>query len=122
MLAAQIELILLLTGLATSGAVVMSLAPATMMKILFRQISSNSVNLLIARHWGLLIFLVGALLIYAAYHPVIRIPTLIVAIVEKASFALGVFASPLRRFSAVVIVALADASMAAVYLMFLVGL
>src|SRR5499427_2560889 len=28
--------------------------------------------LAVARHWGLLIFLVGALLIYAAFHPSVR--------------------------------------------------
>jgi hypothetical protein len=37
MLAAQIEPIVLLTGLATAGALVLFLAPVTMMKMLFGQ-------------------------------------------------------------------------------------
>ena len=37
MLAGQIELILFITGLATTGALVLSLAPVTMMKMLFGQ-------------------------------------------------------------------------------------
>src|SRR5438132_13876294 len=122
MLAAQIESILLITGLATAGAVVLFLAPVTMMKMLFGQAPSDALSLLIARHWGLLIFLVGALLIYAAYHAEIRVPTLIVAIVEKAAFALGMLISPFRRRPTVVVMALADAGMEAVYLMYLVGI
>ena len=121
MLAAHIELILLLTGLATAGAALLFLAPVTMMKMLFGQAPSDALSLLIARHWGLLVCLVGALLIYAAYHAEIRVPTLIVAIVEKAAFALGMFLSPFRRPRTVLVMALADAGMAAVYLMYLVG-
>src|SRR5229473_5234753 len=122
MLAAQIEWILLLTGLATAGALVLFVAPVTMMKMLFGQAPSDALSLLIVRHWGLLVCLVGALLIYAAYHAEVRVPTLIVAIVEKAAFALGMFISPFRRRPAVLVVALADAVMASVYLMYLTGL
>ena len=122
MLAAHIEWILLLTGLATAGALVVFLLPVPMIKILFGQAPSDVLSLAITRHWGLLIFLVGALLIYAAYHPECRFPTLIVAIVEKAVFALAMFISPFRRRTAVLAMALADAGMAAVYLMYLTGL
>ena len=122
MLASQIELILLLTGLATAGALVLFLAPVTMMKVLFGQAPADALSLLIARHWGLLVCLVGALLIYAAYHAEIRAPALIVAIVEKAAFALGMLISPFRRHRVVLVMALADAGMAAVYLIYLIGL
>jgi hypothetical protein len=122
MVAAQIELILLITGLATAGALVLVLAPVPMMKMLFGQAPSDGLGLLIARHWGLLIGLVGALLIYAAYHAEVRVPTLIVAVVEKAAFALGVIISPFRRRPSALIMALADAGMATVYLIYLTGL
>ena len=121
MLAAQIELILLVTGLATAGAFVLFLAPVTMMKVLFGQAPSDASSLFIARHWGLLVALVGALLIYAAYHAEVRAPALIVAIVEKLVFALGMFFSPFRRRPTVLVMALADAGMAAVYVMYLAG-
>jgi hypothetical protein len=84
------------------------------------QAYSDALSLLIVRHWGLLVGLVGTLLIYAAYHPEIRVPTLIVAIVEKAAFALGVFLSPFHRRPTVFVMALADAGMAAVYLIYLI--
>jgi hypothetical protein len=122
MLAARIELILLLTGLATAGAFAVFLAPVTMMRILFGQAPSDALGLLVARHWGLLIGLVGALLVYAAYHPEVRVPTMIVAIGEKAVFALGVLASALRRRPIALLMALADSAMAAAYLGYLSGL
>ena len=122
MLAAQIELIIMFTGLATAGALAVFLAPVTMMRMLFGQAPSDALSLLITRHWGLLVGLVGTLLIYAAYHAEVRMPTLIVAIVEKAAIALGVLVSPFRRRPAALVVALADAGMAAVYLMYLAGL
>ena len=52
MTAAKIELILLITGLATTGALVLFLAPVTMMKIVFGQAPSDLLSLLIVRHWG----------------------------------------------------------------------
>jgi hypothetical protein len=122
MLAARIELILLLTGLVTAGAVALFLAPVAVMRILFGQAPSDALGLLITRHWGLLVCLVGALLICAAYHAEIRLPTLVVAIVEKVAFALGVFVSPLRRRPTVLVMAVADAGIAAVYSMYLIGL
>jgi|SRR5579872_2585129 len=122
MLSAQIELILLLTGLATSSALVMFLAPTTTMKMLFGRAASDTVSILIARHWGLLIFLVGQLLVYAAYNAEIRVVALILAIVEKVMFAILVFVSPLRRSRTAIVVALGDTSMAVIYLMCLTGL
>jgi len=121
MVAAQIQWILLITGVATAGALGLFLAPVPGMKMLFGQAPSDALSLLIVRHWGLLVGLVGALLIYAGYHAEIRVPTLIVATVEKIAFAIGMFLSPFRRRPAVLVMALADAGMAAVYLMYLVG-
>jgi hypothetical protein len=40
---------------------------------------------LLVRHWGLLLFLVGALLVYSAFAPAIRVPVMIIAIVEFGS-------------------------------------
>jgi hypothetical protein len=122
MLAAYIELILLITGLATAGVLVGFVAPVPVMKVLFGQAPTDALSLFIARHWGLLVSLVGALLIYAAYHAEVRVPTLIVAIVEKAALVLGVFISPFRQRPTVRAMALADAGMSALYAMYLTGL
>ena len=122
MLAAHIELILLITGLATAGVLVVSVAPVAVMKMLFGQAPSDALSLFIARHWGLLVCLVGALLMYAAYHAEVRVPTLIVAIAEKAALVLGLLLSPFRRRPTVLAMALADAGMSAVYALYLTGL
>ena len=122
MTAGHIELILLITGLATAGALALVVAPAPMMKALFGQAPADPLGLAVARHWALLIFLVGGLIVYAAYRPEIRVPTLIVAAVEKAAFAVGMLTSPLRRRPAVIVMALADAGMAALYGMLLTGM
>jgi hypothetical protein len=66
--------------------------------------------------------LVGVLLIYAAYHAEARVPTLIVAIVEKMALVLGLLISPFRQRPTVLAMALADAGMSVVYLMYLAGL
>jgi hypothetical protein len=122
MISAHIELILLITGAATTGALALFLAPIPMTKLLFGQLPGDALGLLIVRHWGLLIFLVGVLLISAAYRPEIRGFVLIVAITEKAGWALGAFISPFRRRPAVLVMALADAGMATVYALHLTGL
>ena len=122
MLAAHIELILLITGVATAGVLVVFVAPVPVMKVLFGQAPSDALSLFIARHWGLLVCLVGALLIYAAYHAEVRVPTLIVAIVEKAALVLGILISPFRQRPTVLAVVVADIGMATMYAIYLIGL
>jgi hypothetical protein len=122
MIAANIELILLLTGIATAGALLMCATPTPLLKALFGVAPSDGLTILIARHWGLLVGLVGLLLVYAAYHAEVRLATLIVAIVEKLAWALCVFLSPFRRRPQAVATALADTGMAATYLAYLSGM
>ena len=122
MIAAHIQLILLITGLATASALAVFLAPAVTMKMLFGQVPSDPLSLAIARHWGLLIFCFGVLLIYAAYHPEVRTPTLVLASLEKIVLATGVLTSSLRRRPIALVVALSDAAFAALYVMYLAGL
>jgi hypothetical protein len=122
MLTDQIQPILLVTGVATAGVLVLCLAPVTTMKLVFGQAPADALGLLVIRHWGLVVSLVGALLIFAAYHADNRVPTLIVAIVEKTAFVCGLLVSPFRRRPAVLAIAMADAGMTAVYLIYLTGL
>ena len=121
MLAGHMELILWVTGLATAGALVVCLAPVPVMKAVFGQSPPDALSLLIARHWGLLVSLVGALLIYAAYYAEVRVPVLIIAIVEKVVIVLGLLLSPFRRRAPVLAIVLGDMGMAVVYLFYLAG-
>lgn len=43
----------------------------------------NDTGLLFAQHWGLLVFCIGGLLVYAAHNPSFRTPILVVATIEK---------------------------------------
>jgi hypothetical protein len=78
--------------------------------------------MVVARHWGLLLFCVGALLIYAGFHPAVRKPAVVLASVEKAGFVACVFGTSLRRRPAVAMMAAADAVMVLLYGLYLSGL
>ena len=119
MLNDHIDVILLMTGLATAGALSLSLAPMRMAKIIFGRPPADELGIFITRHWGLLVGSVGALIVYSAYHPETRVPVMIVAIAEKAAFALGMFLSPFRRRPTALGLALADSGMATLYLLYL---
>jgi hypothetical protein len=119
MLAEHIQLILVITGAATGAVIVLFLAPVRVMKVVFGQVPSDALSVLIVRHWGLLVALIGGLLIYAAYHAEIRIPTLIAAVVEKLALVVGLILSPVRQRPTVLAMILADTGMATVYLFYL---
>ena len=107
MIGAHIELILIVTGAITAIALVQSVAPASVLRMIFGEAPTDEVGLAVARHWSLLTFLVGALLVYASFHPSVRGPATVVAAIEKAALGLGVFGTSLRTRPAAVTVAAA---------------
>ena len=121
MIGAHIELILIVTGALTAIALLQFIAPASILRMIFGEATTDNVNLAVARHWGLLIFLVGALLVYAAFQPSVRVPAIVIAVIEKAAFALGIFGTSLRKHSAAVAMAAGDSLIALVYVLYLVG-
>jgi hypothetical protein len=66
---------------------------------------------LMARHWSLLVALVGGLLIAAAFHPELREAAMIVASAEKLALGIMVLASPLRTRAFTLFAVGADAVM-----------
>ncbi len=99
----------------------MSLAPTFLLRQIFQVRTPSPVTLLLARHWGLLIFLVGALLVISAYDPSIREPVLIVAALEKTIFAGLIFMNSANTMSLAKILALADTFFAILYVLYLLG-
>ena len=73
------------------------------------------------RHWGVLVFVVGCLIIYSAYAPAIRAPVLIAAAVEKFALGLLVFFGPVKRTSGMTTSAVVDGVFAILYVVILVG-
>ena len=121
MISAHIELILIVTGALTAIVLVQFIAPAPVLRMIYGEAPTDQVGLAVARHWGLLIFLVGALLVYAAFQPSVRVPAIVIAVIEKAAFALGIFGTPLRKHSAAVAMAVGDSLIALVYVLYLAG-
>src|SRR5262245_40817703 len=97
-------------------------APSWMVRHAFGEAPSGPVSMALARHWGLLLFCVGALLVYSAFHLPVRGPAVVVALVEKAGFVACVFGTSLRQRPMASMMAAGDAVMSVVYVLYLVGL
>jgi hypothetical protein len=121
MVGAHIELILVVPGAITAIALLQFIAPAPVLRMIYGEAPTDKVGLAVARHWGLLAFLVGALLIYAAFYPPIRDPVMVVAIIEKAALGLGVFGTSLRLHPAAAAAAAGDSVIALIYVLYLAG-
>jgi hypothetical protein len=112
MTTASTEWILIAIGAITASMLLQFFAPAAMLRRAYGQAPSDALSLMIARHWGLLVFLVGILLIVAAYQPAIRVPVIVVAIVGKLVLAGLILGSSLRQWPAAVVIAVSDIVMA----------
>lgn len=96
-------------------------APRFVAAAIFGDSDPSASTLLLVRHWGLLVALVGALLIYAAWHPEVRVPVMIVAAIEKFAIGALVLTSPLRARHVTLAVVGADAIMALLFVALLIG-
>ena len=115
MIKTYISEILIVTGVLTMPGITLFLAPKTMLRLAFGAPSPDPVTTTIARHWGLLLFLVGGLLVFAGCHPEVRVPVMIVGTTEKFLIAALVFASPLRARRLLDVIVGADAVMGMLY-------
>ena len=122
MIAARIELILIVTGAVTATMLSQFLAPSPVLRWIYGEAPTDKVSVALARHWGLLIFCVGALLIYAAFNPPVRAPILVFAVIEKVGLGVCVLGTSLRRQGIVARLAGGDLLMALVYVLYLLGL
>ena len=121
MIAAHIELILIVTGAVTATMLSQFFAPLVMLRRIYGEAPTDGVSVALARHWGLLIFCVGGLLIYAAFYPQVRAPVLVFAVIEKAALAVCVLGTSLRRKGSAAVLAGADLLMALVFVLYLSG-
>ena len=120
MIASHAAAILVVTGVLTMGASIAVIAPAALCKVLFGT-EPDDAALLVTRHWGLLVALVGGLLVYAAYHPDARVPVMIVCVIEKLALGAFFLGSPFRRRTVLAVVVGSDVVMALLYLWLLFG-
>src|SRR5215470_13206244 len=120
MIGAHIEVVLIVTGALTAVALPQFIAPVPMLRMIYGQAPTDATSLLLARHWGLLIFLIGVLLIYAAFHHAVREPATLLAAIEKIALGIGVFGTSLRKHSVAAAIAAGDSLIALVYVLYLV--
>src|SRR5262245_28148643 len=122
MIATRIELILIVSGAATTM-LSQFFAPLPVLRLIYGEAPTDGVSVALARQWGLLIFRVGALLIYAAFYPPVRAPILVFAVMEKVGLGgVCVLGTSLRRQGIVAVLVSGDLLMALVYLLYLWGL
>jgi len=118
----NIEVILIVTGVLTATMLAQFVAPSWTLRHAFGEVPSGTVGFVLARHWGLLLFCVGMLLVYSAFHPTVRQPAVVVASVEKVGFVACVFGTSLRQRRIPSIMAMGDGLMTVIYMLYLIGL
>jgi len=121
MIGAHIDIILIVTGALTALALLQFIAPVPMLRMIYGDAPTDEVSLALARHWGLLVFLIGVLLIYAAFHPAVRNPATLLAALEKIALGVGVFGTSLRKHPVAAVIAAGDSLIALVYVLYLGG-
>lgn len=87
-----IKLILYVTGTVTMMPALQFLAPTLFLQASGMQ-AGDATGLFFVRHWGLLVFCLGALLVYAARRADIRRPVMFAAAVEKFGLVVMVLTS-----------------------------
>lgn len=112
--------ILIVTGAITLLAAAAIVAPAPVLRVVFGSTAPDFVARAITRHWGLLVALFGALLVYAGYHPEVRAPVMLAAAIEKLGVA-AIFGFVQPRRPLLLAIIAGDAAMAILYLVILSG-
>lgn len=97
MITANIQIILIITGLATATTLAQFIAPTQVIRSTYGEVLTSTVSIAIARNWGLGVFCVGALLVYSAFHLELRAAAMTVAIVGKVGFIAGILGTSLRK-------------------------
>jgi hypothetical protein len=83
---ANMKWVMLVTGLLTCTMFYAAIAPAAALQSTFGQSLRGPVAEIVVRNWGVLITLIGGMLIYGAFNPLVRPLVLTVAGISKAGF------------------------------------
>ena len=113
--------ILIVTGALTATMLAQFVAPSWILRLAYGEVPTGVVSIALARHWGLLLFCVGALLIYSAFYQPLREAAVVLAAVEKAGF-VALFGTSLYQRPMALIMAVGDAVMVLVFVFYLAGL
>lgn len=118
----NIKWIMLAGGVLTCTMALAIVAPQLALQRTFGTSLEGPLAEVVVRSWGMLVTLVGAMLIYAAYRPVHRPLVLLVAAVSKAALLL-LIAGPGRDFAATATpVIVADGLMVVLFIVYLLSI
>lgn len=117
-----IVVLLVASGAATAlVGLVAFLAPRPFLRLVVKVDAADGATQFFVRHWGVLLAVVGALIVYAAYAPAARPAILSAAIAEKFVGVLLIFFGPAKRTAPLTAIAIADGLLAALYAALLTG-
>lgn len=117
----NIQIILYVTGTITASMLLQFVAPARMLKVGNQLQVSDPIALFFARAAGLAIGLHGALLIWAAVDPALRIPVIAVVAIGKIGFIATVLLQPKSISKGYVLTVVFDTACVLTYVAFLLG-
>jgi len=122
-LASSIGWILVGSGTITAAAGLGALLfPHLFVRVVVEGESAARPLVFFVQHWGVLIFVIGALITFSAYAPTIRTPVLAAAAIEKFAIGLLTFFGPMSRTPALTAMAVGDSAFAILYVAYLAGL
>jgi len=114
--------IMLVAGLLTCTMLYAAIAPQAALRSTFGETLEGPLAEIVVRNWGVLITLVGAMLVYGAYHPPVRPLVLTVAATSKVVF-IGLILSHGGRYLGQSGIAIAiDVVLVALFLVYLLSL
>ena len=86
-MAAATKWIMVVAGLFTASMIYVAIAPQAALQSAFGETLTGPLAEIVVRSWGFLIALVGAMLVYGAFHPPVRKLVLVVAALSKLFYA-----------------------------------
>ena len=98
----QFKWVMLAGGLITLSMFSAAVAPRLTFRMMFGDAPDSPLALLLARNWGVLIGLTGAMLVWGAFHPAARTLVLLVAGGSKLTFIALVLSHPPYRAKSLV--------------------
>jgi len=118
-----IAALLLISGAATAlVGLIALLGPGRVFQLAFAIKAADDAILFLVRHWGVLLFVVGALIGWSAQAPVARAPILAAASFEKFAAVLMLFLVPVKPTRLLVATLAADGLLAIFYVAIIAGL
>ena len=114
-----IKWIMVVSGALTLTMLYAAIAPEHAVQTMFGENVAGATAAVIVRNWGVLIGLVGAVLIYGAFHPAARTLALLVAGASKATFIALVLSQGARYLDGVGLAVAVDALWVIIFALYL---